>query len=76
MHSAAAVNKHEIQTTFDNSPAFDVIGLFLDISNAFDKVWHTGLLFKLKADGVDGELFSLLENYLENRKLVNRNLDF
>ena len=43
-------------------------GVFHYISKAFNKVWHNGLLFKLKACGVDGELLSLLENYLENRK--------
>ena len=43
-------------------------GVFLDISKDFDKVWRIGLLFKLQAYGVDGELLSLLENYLENRK--------
>ena len=43
-------------------------GVFFDISKAFDKVWHIDLLFKLKAYGVDGELLSLLENYLEDRK--------
>ena len=43
-------------------------GVFLDISKAFDKVWHIDLLFKLKAYDVDGELLFLLENYLENRK--------
>ena len=58
---------HEIQTAFDNNPV-DVRGVFLDISKAFDKVWHIGLLFKLKAYGVDDELLSLLENYLESRK--------
>ena len=42
--------------------------VFLDISEAFDKVWHIDLLFKLKSYGVDGELLSLLENYLENCK--------
>ena len=42
--------------------------VFLDILKASDKVWHIALLFKLKAYGVDGELISLLENYLENRK--------
>ena len=29
---------HEIQTAFDNNPAVDM--RFLDISKAFDKVWH------------------------------------
>ena len=40
------------------------------ISKAFDKVWHKGLLFKLKCegDGVEGELLSLLECYLSNRE--------
>ena len=59
---------HEIQTTFDNNLAVDVRGVFLDISKAFDIVWDIGLLFKLKAYGDYGELLSLLENYLENRK--------
>ena len=39
---------HEIQTNFDSSPPFDVRGVFLDISKAFDKVWHKQLLYKLK----------------------------
>ena len=28
----------------------------------------TGLIFKLKAYGIEGELLSLLENYLQNRE--------
>ena len=59
---------HEIQTAFDSNPADDMSGVIIDISQAFDKVWHIDLLFKLKAYGVDGKLLSLLENYLENRK--------
>ena len=59
---------YEIQTAFDNNSAVDVRGILLDISKAFDKFWHIGLLFKLKAYGIHGELFSLLENYLENGK--------
>ena len=43
-------------------------GVFLDISKAFDKVLHDGIIFKLKAYGVKSELLSLLKNYLENRK--------
>ena len=34
----------------------------------FDKVWHDGIISKLKAYGIEGELLSLLKNYLENRE--------
>ena len=43
-------------------------GVFLDISKAFDKVWHKGLLYKLKSYGVESELLSLLECYHRDRK--------
>ena len=43
-------------------------GNFLDISKAFDKVWHDGLLFKLKKYGIEGDLLLLLKNYLKNCK--------
>ena len=59
---------HEIQTTFDENPTVDVRGVFSDISKAFDKVWHDGIIFKLKSYGVEGELLLLLKNYLENRE--------
>ena len=42
--------------------------VFLDISKAFDKVWHEGLIFKLEQNGISGNLLCLLQNYLENRK--------
>lgn len=42
--------------------------LFLDISKAFDKVWHDGLLFKLKINGISGNLLELLKNFLIERK--------
>ena len=57
---------HEIQTTFDETPTRDVRDVFLDISKAFNKAWHDGLIFKLKAYGIEGELLSLLEDYLQN----------
>ena len=43
-------------------------GVFLDISKAFDKVWHDGLVFKLKSYGVEGELLSLLKNYIQSHE--------
>ena len=38
------------------------------MSKAFDKVWHDGLIFKLRQNGVDGQLISLFKSYLSNRK--------
>ena len=45
----------------------DVRSVFLDMSKAFDKVWHEGLLFKLKQNGINGKLLNLLKSYLANR---------
>ena len=58
---------HEIFKAFDCNPSLEVRSVFLDISKVFDKVWHEGLLYKLKSMGISGELFNLLENYLSDR---------
>ena len=59
---------HEIQKSFDESPPIDVRSIFLDISKAFDKVWHKRLIYKLKSYGISGNLLKLIENYLTDRK--------
>ena len=41
--------------------------VFLDISMAFDKVWHEGVIFKLKCNAISGNLLNFFENYLLNR---------
>ena len=41
----------------------------LDISNAFDRVWHAGLLHKLKSYGISGQIFGLISSFLSNRRL-------
>ena len=58
---------HEIYRAFNCNPSLEVRGIFLDLSKAFDKVWHQGLLFKLESFGIRGKLLNLLENYLSNR---------
>ena len=41
----------------------------LDIFKAFDRVWHTGLLHKLKSYGISGQIFGLISSFLSNRRL-------
>ena len=41
----------------------------LDISKAFDRVWHAGLLHKLKSYGISGQIFGLISSFLSNRRL-------
>ena len=41
----------------------------LDISKAFDKVWHAGFLHKLKSYGISGYIFGLISSFLSNRWL-------
>ena len=50
----------EVCKSFDCHPPTDMRGTFLDISKAFDKVWHEVLIFKLKTYGVEGNLLKLL----------------
>ena len=41
----------------------------LDISKAFDRVWHEGLLKKIHSYGISGKIFSILKAFLSDRKL-------
>ena len=49
---------------------YEISGVFLDISTAFDKVWYEyeGLVFKLKQNGITGHFLNILENFLRNRE--------
>ena len=57
---------HDIYKSFDCG--YEVRGVFLDISKAFDKVWHDGIIFKLEQNGISGKLHKLLHDFLVNRK--------
>ena len=46
----------------------EVRAVFCDISKAFDRVWHRGLLYKLQAVGISGSLLQGFTDYLTNRK--------
>ena len=59
---------NEIHESFDNRNNLEVRSVFFDISKAFDEVWHEGLIFKLKQNGVGGNVINLFGNYLSSRK--------
>ena len=42
--------------------------VFCDVSKAFDRVWHKGLLCKLKATGITVSLLSWFSSYLSERR--------
>ena len=58
---------HNIFHSFDANPSLEVRGVFHDMSKAFDRVWHDGLLYKLKCNGIQGNVYNLLSSFLSNR---------
>ena len=57
---------HEIYQSFDDN--LEVRAVFLDISKAFDKVWHKGLIFKLKQNGISDKILNIITDFLSFRK--------
>ena len=56
-------------TIFESFENYDETrAVFLDISKAFDKVWHDGLIFKLKCNGLAVPLVKCFNSYLSNRR--------
>ncbi|MEW8548488.1 MAG: reverse transcriptase family protein [Candidatus Thiodiazotropha sp.] len=55
-HTCLALENHEINCQ-----------IYCDISKAFDRVWHRGLILKLDNYGIKGELLEWFQNYLINR---------
>ena len=53
---------HDIYKLLDDG--LEIKGIFVDISSAFDKVWHEGLLLKLNRNGMPGNLLKLLSVFL------------
>ena len=54
-----------IARVFNRSGATRAVAL--DISKAFDRVWHAGLLHKLKSYEISGQIFDLISSFLSNR---------
>ena len=57
----------KIARVFNRSGAIRAVAL--DISKAFDRVSHAGLLQKPKSYGISGQIFGLISSFLSNRRL-------
>ena len=61
------VASDRIARAFNRSGANRAVAI--DISKAFDRVSHAGLLHKLKSYGISGQIFGLISSFLSNRQL-------
>ena len=57
---------HHMYKSLDDG--YEVRVVFLDILKAFDKVCHQGLHYKLRQNGISGELLNILTDFLDKRK--------
>ena len=57
---------HKIYHLMDEG--YEIRGVFLDLMKGFDKVWREGLVFKLKQNGMSGNLVNILKDFIKNRK--------
>jgi len=57
---------HIISKALDERKEIRIV--FCDVSKAFDKVWHNGVLFKLDQLGINGNLHTWIQDYITNRK--------
>ena len=58
---------HEIYKAFDANPSLEVGRVFPGLSKYFGKVWHDGLMYKLKQLGICGKYTGLLNSYLNDK---------
>ena len=65
-HLALTMLVDEITAALDNKEYF--VGIFIDLSKAFDTVNHNIMLSKLEHYGIRGLAYDLIKNYIYQRK--------
>ena len=58
---------NEIYKFFDYNPPKDSRSIFLDLSQAFDREWHDGVIYKIKHIGITDNSVKLIESFLGNK---------
>ena len=64
------VVSNKIARAFNRSGATRVVAL--DVSKAFERVWHAGLLHKLKSYGISGQIFGPISSCGSGWKVFTR----
>jgi len=49
-----------------------VLAVFIDFEKAFDMVWRSGLLIKLKRFGINGHMFNWIADFISERTIQVR----
>jgi hypothetical protein len=57
---------HKICIALENGQI--TVAVFCDIFKAFDRLWHKGLIEKLKSYGINGKILQWLKDYISERK--------
>ncbi|UYV71975.1 hypothetical protein LAZ67_9001416 [Cordylochernes scorpioides] len=64
----------QIQDRFHHKPTKSTIAAFIDLSQAFNRVWKEKLILKLDRLGIEGSMLSWISNFLSKRTIhVNFN---
>ena len=59
-----------IETGFQNQE--ETVAVLFDLKQAYDTVWHAGLLNKMELLGITGKMFLWIEELLKNRSISTR----